>query len=154
MGNLVPIADTESGCCGHCDHQMAIAQGAEGTGVRGAQQARSAKAKCSGQGMANSSGPWWHCIVRFGCDLDTDSNRAMRAARETSNTKTLRNKSSPCGQESVLKVPKRGQFRAAIRVTPKRCDACAQGALGRRTVSWRNFCDAESLAKRYGETCH
>ena len=31
-------------------------------------------------------------------------------------------------QESVLKVPKRGQFHAAIRVTISRCDSCAQGA--------------------------
>ena len=30
-------------------------------------------------------------------------------------------------QESVLKVPKRGQFHAAIRVKPKCCDSCAQG---------------------------
>ena len=57
-------------------------------------------------------------------------------------------------KESVLKVPKRRQFHAAIRVTTKRCDSCAQGALGRRKVSRRNFCDAESLAKRCGETCH
>ena len=32
-------------------------------------------------------------------------------------------------QESVLKVPKRGQVHAATCVTPKRCDSCAQGAL-------------------------
>ena len=50
-------------------------------------------------------------------------------------------------QESVLRVPKRGQFQAAIRVTTKRRDSCAQGAPERRTVSWRNFCDAESLAR-------
>ena len=50
-------------------------------------------------------------------------------------------------QESVLKVPKRGQLHTTIRMTPKRCDSCAQGALGRRTVLRRNFCDAESLAK-------
>ena len=53
----------------------------------------------------------------------------------------------------VLKVPKRGQFHVVIRVTTKRYDSCAQRALGRRTVSRQNFCDAESLAKRYGETC-
>ena len=41
--------------------------------------------------------------------------------------------------ESVLRVRKRGQFHAAIRVTRKRCDSCAQGALRRRTVSRRNF---------------
>ena len=44
-------------------------------------------------------------------------------------------------QESLLKVPKRG---------PKRCDSCAQGALGRRTVSRRNLCDAKLLAKGCG----
>ena len=58
------------------------------------------------------------------------------------------------GQESVLQAPKRGQFHAVIRVTPKCCDSCAQGALGRRALSRRNFSDAESLAERYSETCH
>ena len=57
-------------------------------------------------------------------------------------------------KESVLKVPKWGQFHTAIRVTRKRCDSCAQVALGTRTVSRRNFWDAESLAKRYVETCY
>ena len=47
-------------------------------------------------------------------------------------------------QESVLKVPKLGQFHALLRVRPKRCDSCAQSALGRRAVSRRHFCDAES----------
>ena len=42
-------------------------------------------------------------------------------------------------KELVLRVPKRGQFQAAIRVTKKRCDSCAQVALGTRTVSRRNF---------------
>ena len=42
-------------------------------------------------------------------------------------------------QESVLKVPKQGQFHAAIRVTPKLCDSCAQGEILRRTVSRRIF---------------
>ena len=42
-------------------------------------------------------------------------------------------------KELVLKVPKRGPFHAAIRVTRKRCDSCAQVALGTRTVSRRNF---------------
>ena len=54
-------------------------------------------------------------------------------------------------KELVLKMPKRGQFYS---VTRKRCDSCAQVALGTRTVSRRNFWDAESLAKRCGETCH
>ena len=40
---------------------------------------------------------------------------------------------------AALKVPKRGKFHAAIRVTSKRCDSCAQGALGRRMVSRRNL---------------
>ena len=98
--------------------------------------------------------PQWHCIVRFGYV------RCQRPAK--------RQKHKPCeteacffppllpvgSQESVLKVPKRRQFHAAIRVTSERCDSCAHGALGRQTVSRRNFCDAESLAKRYGETCH
>ena len=57
-------------------------------------------------------------------------------------------------KDVVLKVPKRGQFHAAIRMAIWGCDSCAQGALGRRTVSRRNFCDAESLSKRCGETCH
>ena len=35
-------------------------------------------------------------------------------------------------KELVLKVPKRGQFHAAIRVTRKRCDSCGQVALGPR----------------------
>ena len=42
-------------------------------------------------------------------------------------------------KDLVLKVPKRGQFHAAIRVTRKRCDSCAQVALGTRKVSRRNF---------------
>ena len=42
-------------------------------------------------------------------------------------------------KELVLKVPKRGQFHAAIRVTRKRCDSCGQVALGTQTVSRRNF---------------
>ena len=42
-------------------------------------------------------------------------------------------------KELVLKVPKRRQFHAAIRVTRKRCDSCAQVAQGTRTVSRRNF---------------
>ena len=36
-------------------------------------------------------------------------------------------------QESVLKLHKRGQFQAAIRVILKHCDSCAQGALERWT---------------------
>ena len=40
-------------------------------------------------------------------------------------------------------MPKRGQFHAAIRVTPKRCESCVQGALGKRTVSGGNFCNSE-----------
>ena len=41
-------------------------------------------------------------------------------------------------RELVLKVPKQGQFHAAIRVTRKRCDSWAEVALGTRTVSRRN----------------
>ena len=59
-------------------------------------------------------------------------------------------RASPCSLSGIgLEV--RGPFHAAIRVARKRCDSCAQGALERRTVSRRNFCDAESLAKRYRE---
>ena len=60
--------------------------------------------------------------------------------------------------ESVLKVPKRGQFPAATRVTTKHCDSCVQGALGRRmvsTVSWRNFLAMRNRWRRlrgYGES--
>ena len=42
-------------------------------------------------------------------------------------------------KDLVLKVPKRAQFHAAIRVTRKRCDSCAQVAQGTRSVSRRNF---------------
>ena len=42
-------------------------------------------------------------------------------------------------KELVLKVPKRGQFHTAIRVTRKGCDSCAQVALRTWTVSRRNF---------------
>ena len=39
---------------------------------------------------------------------------------------------------SQFKVPKRGQFHAAIRMTPKRRDSCAQGALERRIRRYRS----------------
>ena len=53
--------------------------------------------------------------------------------------------------ESVLKVPKQGAI--------SRCDetlrfVCQGDGPLRRTVSRQNFYDAESLAKRYGETYH
>ena len=58
---------------------------------------------------------------------------------ETSKAQTLGNRgpffphfSLLGSQESVLKVPQRGQFHAAIRMTTKRCDSCAQGALVRK----------------------
>ena len=58
-------------------------------------------------------------------------------------TQTLRKKGPslfPVGsQESVLKVPKRGQLHAAVRVTTKCSNSCAKGALARLTVSRRNF---------------
>ena len=47
----------------------------------------------------------------------------------------IRNRSWKCPNEGK-------QFYTAICVTPKRCDSCA---LGKRTVSCRNLCDAESL---------
>ena len=49
----------------------------------------------------------------------------------------------PVSQELVLTVTKRGQLHVAIRVTTKRYDSCAQGALGSWVASRRNFCDAE-----------
>ena len=55
------------------------------------------------------------------CDSDADSNRAMPTAIQMSKTQTLRNKGPffpplpPVGsRESVLKMPTRGQFHAAI----------------------------------------
>ena len=81
----------------------------------------------------------------------------MPTARETSKTQTLRNTGRVFlpplflvgSKELVLKVPKRGQFHAAIRVTiGDVAIRVPKGALGRRTVSRRNFCDAELLAKR------
>ena len=90
------------------------------------------------------------------CDSDVDSNRAMPTAKSCETKACVFPHLLLVGsQESVLKVPKPGQLHAVIRVTPKRYDSCAQGALGDgRTVSRRNFCDAELLAKRYSETCH
>ena len=81
---------------------------------------------------------YWLCIARFGCDSDRDSNRALRTVRDNFKTHTSPAKQRPvCFPHFsllVLKVPKRGQFHAVIRVTTKRCDLCAQRALGRRTV--------------------
>ena len=82
-------------------------------------------------------GSSWHCIVRCGCDSDTDSNRAMPTARRNvKNTNIAKHRPiflPPIllvgSEDLVLKVPKRGQFHAAIRVTRKRCDSCAQVAL-------------------------
>ena len=107
-----------------------------------------------GSNLANSVA--LYPIVRFDCGSDADSNRAMRTARETLKTQTYETKTLLSllldgSQESVLKVPKRGQCHAAIRVTTPCCDSCAQGAIASRMVPQRNFCDAESLAKRYGE---
>ena len=82
-------------------------------------------------------------VGRFGCASDTDSNRAMRAAHESfknANLAKYRTFLFPHFSRLVvrnrLKVPKRGQFHAANRVTPKRCDLCAQAAPERRTVLW------------------
>ena len=44
---------------------------------------------CSSKSPCDSK-TWWHCIVRCGRDSDTDSNRAMPMARETSKTQTSR----------------------------------------------------------------
>ena len=80
--------------------------------------------------------------VRFGCNSDTDSNRAMPTARETSKAQTLRNTGPSFfvailhvgSQESVLEVPTRGQLHAAIRVTRKRCDSCAQDGIAAKLL--------------------
>ena len=37
----------------------------------------------------------WHCIMRFGCDWDTDPNRVMRKAHEMSKTQTMQNSFLP-----------------------------------------------------------
>ena len=89
--------------------------------------------------------------LRFGYGFESGDANGPRNVK----TETLRNKAPSIlplllvdSQESVLKAPPRQQFHAAIHVTPKRCDSCAQGALGRQTVSRRNFCNSESLAKQ------
>ena len=73
--------------------------------------------------MSRVAQPEWRLSGIISCDSDTDSNCAMQTACETSKTQTLRNKgpvfspTSPVGsQESVLKLPKRGQFHATVRV--------------------------------------
>ena len=96
--------------------------------------------------------------MRFGCDSDTDSNRAMRTACETSKAQILPNKdpffvtrfsllvvrirSCKCLNEGNSTVRFVWQFHAAI--------SCAQGALGRRTESRQNFlrCGIASEALR------
>ena len=86
--------------------------------------------------------------------------RILRCQRPTKRQNTNLAKQSPVFVLPTFPVgaqesgPKQGQLHAAILVTSIRCDSCAQGALPRRMVSRRNFCDAESLAKRYGETFH
>ena len=99
---------------------------------------------------------WYRGIrLRFGygfesCDANSTRNVQKHKPRETQ-TRVFSPFLVVGSKELVLKVPKRGQCHAAIRVTPKCCDSCAQGAPERRTVSRRNFCDAESLAKRYAK---
>ena len=112
--------------------------------------------QCSGEGSLVAL---YRAIrLRIGYDFESCHASGKRNIKNT-NSATRRPVFFPPlllvgSQESVLKVPKPGQFHAEIRETMKRCDSCAQGALGRRTVSRRNLCDAESLAKRHCETCH
>ena len=67
------------------------------------------------------------CFARCGCNSDTDpivwcEQPAKRQKLKTCETKARFSPTSPVGsQESVLKVPKQGQIRAAILVTTKRC---------------------------------
>ena len=44
-----------------------------------------------------------------------------------------------CSQRSVLKVPKQGQFHAAIRVTNSHCDSCAKVHCGDGRYRGENF---------------
>ena len=86
----------------------------------------------------------WMFATKFASDCECDGvvhsgTHVMRTARETSKTKPCETKARsffallPVGaQESVLKVPKRGRFHAAIHVTLTRCDSCLQGALRKR----------------------
>ena len=84
------------------------------------------------------------------CDSAAVRIRAMGIIKNTNLAKQRPGRvSPPCllvdRNESVLKVPRQGQFHTAICLTLQRCDSCGQSALGTRTVSRRNFCDAELL---------
>ena len=89
------------------------------------------------------------------CDSDTDEQPAKRLKHKPCEPKA-RSLSSTLlvgVRNRFWKCPNKGNFTLRF-VWTKRCDSCAQGALRRRTVSQRNLYNAESLAKRYGETCH
>ena len=71
--------------------------------------------------------------LRFGYGFESCDANGPRNVKNTNPAKQspFFSPTSPFGgQESVLKVPKRGHFRAAICATTKRCESCAQGALG------------------------
>ena len=74
--------------------------------------------------------------LRFGYRFESCDANGPRNVKSTNLANTRARFSSPISfvgnKKSVLKVPEWGQFRGAIRVTPKCCDSCAQGALGRR----------------------
>ena len=68
--------------------------------------------------------------LRFGHGFESRDAKGPRNVKITNPAKQRPTFSPllPVGsQESVLKVPKRRQFHAAIRVTTKRCDSYAQG---------------------------
>ena len=74
--------------------------------------------------------------MRFGYGFESCDANGLRNLKDTN----LAKQKPGFFSHFYLLVVKRGQFHAAIRVTTKRCDSCAQGAaLGRRTVSRRNF---------------
>ena len=81
--------------------------------------------------------------LRFGYGFESCDANGPRNVKTTSGAKHRPIFLPPLllvgSKELVLKVPKRGQFHAAIRVTRERCDSCAQVALETRTVSRRNF---------------
>ena len=58
------------------------------------------------------------------------------------------------GEQNRRKDNKKNRTNRCCTLVVARLSSSYQGASGRRTVSPRNFCDAESLAKRYSETCH
>ena len=92
-----------------------------------------------------SAQSWWACIARCGCNADTDSNLAMRTARQTSKTKTLRNKALFLPHFSLLVVRNRSwkclnEGHCTLRFVWHRNVAIRMSKVhsGKRTVSRRN----------------